>query len=151
MTNAANEGTIEFRAGASTIVRLTKFKDGNFVAAPDVYASCVRGLWNFSQRIAVRGLKSHLLPEERRIEVASSRLVVEDSDSLRGRMTIGYMVDLLEGLSEALYSGLWFSEAEIEIFDRATQKHVGHGTLDNRYTPRYAVAPYGGGNSTATG
>lgn len=109
------------------------------MSAPDVYMSCTYGLYRLSQRIPARGLKSSLLMDERVVEVGSSKLEVRDSDSSPYFMTIGYMTDLLYGLSEALHSALWNVEADIEIWDRTTRHHVGHGTLENRYTPRQAA------------
>lgn len=97
-----------------------------------------------------RGLKSPLLKDERVIEVGSSKLQVQDSDQSPYFMTIGYMTDLLYGLSEALHSAIWNVEADIEIFDRATGRHVGHGSLENRYTPRQAEGATSGGNGAAT-
>lgn len=121
------------------------------MSAPDVYMSCTSGLYSLSQRIPARGLKSPLLRDERVVEIGSSKLEVHDSDSNPYFMTIGHMTDMLYGLSEALHSALWTVEADIEIWDRTTRHHVGHGSLVNRYTPRQTgdVTSRGNGASTA--
>lgn len=120
------------------------------MSAPDVYMSCTFGLYSLSQRIPKRGFKSSLLRDERVIEVGSSKLEVQDSDSSPYFMTIGYMTDVLYGLSEALHSAVWNIEAEIEIWDRTTRHHVGHGSLVNRYTPRQAEDATSRGIGVAT-
>lgn len=120
------------------------------MSAPDVYMSCTYVLYSLSQQIPARGLKSPLLRDERVIEVGSSQITVHDSDSSPYFMTIGYMTDLLYGLSEALHSAIWNVEADIEIWDRKTRQHVGHGTLENRSTPRQAEGATSVGNGAAT-
>ncbi len=112
--------------------------------------SCTYGLYSLSQQIPARGLKSPLLRDERVIELGSSQLKVYDSDSSPYFMTIGHMTDLLYGVSEALHSAVWNVEADIEIWDRTTWHHVGHGTLEKRYTPRQAEGATSGGNGAAT-
>jgi len=146
----AHKHTVEFAAGINTLVRLSSYQEGNFVSAPNVFMSCTCGLYSLSQRIPARGLKSPLRMDERVVEVGSSKLKVHDSDQSPYFMTISYMTDLLYGLSEALHSAVWNVEADIEIWDRTTRHHVGHGTLENRYTPRKAEGARNGGNGAAT-
>ena len=123
--------------GTTTKVNLVGLHDANFIAAPDVYMSCVSGLYHLGQRVITpgRGPKSPLRTDERIIEIRSSHLEIRDSDMTAHYMTIEIMNNMLYGISDAVHSGIWFKEAAIDVWNGNPRQHVGHGYLTNRYTP----------------
>ena len=140
-------------AGTTTRIKLVRLPEANFVSAPDVYMSCVSGIFHLSKRITGRGRgqNSPLRTNERLIVVHSSQLEVMDSDLTPHLMTIAIMNNLLFGLADAIHSGIWFREASFDIWNGYPSLHVGHGYLTNRFTPGRggAAALAQGGAATA--
>ena len=140
-------------AGTTTRIKLVELHESNFVSAPDVYLSCVSGMFHLSHRITGRGRgqDSPLRTDERLVEIGSSHLEVRDSDYTPHLVTIAIMNNLLYGLADAIHKGIWFKEASFDIWNGHPSLHVGHGYLTNRYTPLRgaATAPAQGGAATA--
>ena len=95
------------------------------------------GLYRVAQGISRRGIGSPLSAREMDIYVGSSSMRIDHSDVSLHYMTLGFMADMLYGLSEAIWESRWFQEATIDIWNGPPDKmiHVGHGMLTHRGSP----------------